>query len=236
MAALPRVLQAQAPAPETGTRIWQGVFTAAQAARGKKPTPRRCRRCHPPDRRAVTAPGSSATGSSTAGGRAVDRLYLKIAGHDVPRTSGRCSTIREARGRRFILQSNGFPAALRKAWSWSGFGERADPEAGQQALCRIYLSSSRRWAASSGRRRDVAVDAHRPTRSPPARIRRRLRRCERGVAAARHAQRSCCRAWCRSAPRHTLARRWKRAASSLHRSGRLADHAHALKPTGSACD
>ena len=38
--------QAPAPAPAAEARIWQGVFTAAQAARGKETYTTACLRCH----------------------------------------------------------------------------------------------------------------------------------------------------------------------------------------------
>jgi hypothetical protein len=100
-------VEAQAPEP----RIWQGVFTAAQAARGKETYTTICLRCHAADLTGVTAP--ALTGDrffSSWGGEPVDRLWLKVR-DQMPPNFG---TIVDVKAKldivAFILQSNGFPA------------------------------------------------------------------------------------------------------------------------------
>jgi len=100
---------AQAPAPEA--RIWQGIFTAAQAARGKETYIAACLRCHAPDLTGVTAPALIGDRFFNSwGGEPVDRLYLKIR-DTMPPNFG---TVLDNQGKlevvAFILQSNGFPA------------------------------------------------------------------------------------------------------------------------------
>jgi hypothetical protein len=98
---------AQAPEP----RIWQGIFTADQAARGKETYTTVCLRCHAGDLSGVTGP--ALTGDrffSSWGGEPVDRLWLKIR-DQMPPNFG---TIIDVKAKldivAFILQSNGFPA------------------------------------------------------------------------------------------------------------------------------
>jgi S-disulfanyl-L-cysteine oxidoreductase SoxD len=110
--ALAGALRAQeTPAPAADPRIWQGIFSAAQAARGKDTYTAACLRCHAPDLTGVTAP--ALTGDrffNSWGGEPVDRLYLKIR-DTMPPNFG---TVLDNQGKldvvAFILQSNGFPA------------------------------------------------------------------------------------------------------------------------------
>lgn len=99
--------EAQAPEP----RIWQGIFTADQAARGKETYTTVCLRCHAGDLSGVTAP--ALTGDrffSSWGGEPVDRLWLKIR-DQMPPNFG---TIIDVKAKldivAYILQTNGFPA------------------------------------------------------------------------------------------------------------------------------
>jgi mono/diheme cytochrome c family protein len=100
---------AQAPAAEG--RIWQGIFTAAQAARGKEIYTGTCLRCHAGDLTGVTGP--ALTGErffNSWGGEPVDRLFLKIR-DTMPPNFG---TVLDEKAKldvvTYILQSNGFPA------------------------------------------------------------------------------------------------------------------------------
>jgi S-disulfanyl-L-cysteine oxidoreductase SoxD len=102
-------LAAQAPAADA--RIWQGVFTAAQAARGKDTYTSACLRCHAGDLTGVTGP--ALTGNrffDSWGGEPIDRLFLKIR-DTMPPNFG---TVLDDKAKldvvAYILQTNGFPA------------------------------------------------------------------------------------------------------------------------------
>src|SRR6185503_19340362 len=111
-AACAAVLGAQAPAAPAGEpRIWQGIFTAAQAARGKETFTTACLRCHGGDLTGVTGP--ALTGDrfyQSWGGEPVDRLFLKIR-DTMPPNFG---TVLDDKANldvvTYILQTNGFPA------------------------------------------------------------------------------------------------------------------------------
>ena len=113
IAAACAVLAAQAPpaAPAAEPRIWQGIFTAAQAARGKETFTTACLRCHASDLTGVTGPALIGDRFfSSWGGEPIDRLFLKIR-DTMPPNFG---TVLDAKAKldvvTFILQSNGFPA------------------------------------------------------------------------------------------------------------------------------
>ena len=108
-AAYAAALSAQAPPPEP--RIWQGIFTAAQAARGKETFTTACLRCHGADLAGVTGP--ALTGDrfyQSWGGEPIDRLFLKIR-DTMPPNFG---TVLDDKAKldvvTYILQTNGFPA------------------------------------------------------------------------------------------------------------------------------
>jgi len=114
-AAYVALLSAQAPPVQTlptEPRIWQGIFTAAQAARGKETFTSACLRCHGSDLTGVTGP--ALTGErfyQSWGGEPVDRLFLKIR-DTMPPNFG---TVLDDKAKldvvTYILQVNGFPAA-----------------------------------------------------------------------------------------------------------------------------
>jgi cytochrome c5 len=92
-------------------RIWQGIFTADQAARGKETYTTVCLRCHAGDLTGVTGP--ALTGDrffSSWGGEPLDRLFLKIR-DTMPPNFG---TVLDDKAKldvvTYILQTNGFPA------------------------------------------------------------------------------------------------------------------------------
>ena len=115
-AGLTTALRAQAPAPPAAEpRIWQGVYAAAQAERGKETYTSACLRCHGTDLMGVTAP--ALTGDrffASWGGEPIDRLFLKIR-DTMPPSFG---TILDDKAKlevvTFILQTNGFPAGPRE--------------------------------------------------------------------------------------------------------------------------
>jgi mono/diheme cytochrome c family protein len=101
------VLRAQqAPQP----RIWQGVYTTAQADRGKAAFLASCQRCHNADLSGDRGPALKGERFMTTwGGGNVGRLFEKIR-DTMPQFS--TSTIDEATKLdivTFILQTNGFP-------------------------------------------------------------------------------------------------------------------------------
>ena len=96
----------QAPQP----RIWQGVYTTAQADRGKAAFLASCQRCHNADLSGDRGPALKGERFMTTwGGGNVGRLFEKIR-DTMPQFS--TSTIDEATKLdivTFILQTNGFP-------------------------------------------------------------------------------------------------------------------------------
>ena len=100
-------LSAQAPRP----RIWQGVYTAAQAERGRATYTTTCLRCHNPDLSGDRGPALKGERFMTTwGGGSVSRLFEKIR-DTMPVFA--TSTIDEKTKLdivTFILQANGFPA------------------------------------------------------------------------------------------------------------------------------
>lgn len=105
-------VRAQAPARP---RIWQGVYTAAQAERGKATFLASCQRCHNADLSGDRGPALKGERFMTTwGGGSVNRLFEKIR-DTMPSFS--TSTIDAASKLdvvTFILQTNGFPAGDRE--------------------------------------------------------------------------------------------------------------------------
>jgi cytochrome c5 len=103
-------LRAQGPAAEP--RIWQGIYTEAQAERGKETFTSTCLRCHGADLKGVTAP--ALTGDrffESWGGEPIDRLFVKIRDTMPPTFS--TSAIDDKTKLEivtYILQANGFPS------------------------------------------------------------------------------------------------------------------------------
>ena len=102
---------AQAPTPP----IWQGVYTAGQADRGKTVYLSACIRCHGADLAGTTAPALKGDRfMDTFGGEPVSRLFEKIR-DTMPPNFG---TILDDGAKMdivaFILQTNGYPAAARE--------------------------------------------------------------------------------------------------------------------------
>jgi cytochrome c5 len=108
LAALAGAVEAQAPEP----RIWQGIYTASQAARGKEIYTTTCLRCHGGDLLGVTAPPLAGDRFYASwGGETVDRLFVKIR-DTMPPTFG--TSIIDEKTKldivSYILQTNGYPA------------------------------------------------------------------------------------------------------------------------------
>lgn len=98
---------AQAPA----ARIWQGVYSETQAARGKEGYAAVCLRCHAPDLTGVTAPALKGDRfMQSFGGEPIDRLFLKVR-DTMPPSFG---TVIDDQAKldivTYILQQNGFPS------------------------------------------------------------------------------------------------------------------------------
>ena len=96
-------------------RIWQGIYTTAQAERGKTVFNTTCLRCHGEDLAGTTAP--ALTGDrfmATFGNETVDRLFIKIR-DTMPPNFG---TILDDGAKidivSYILQTNGYPAGPRE--------------------------------------------------------------------------------------------------------------------------
>jgi mono/diheme cytochrome c family protein len=100
-------LSAQAPPP----RIWQGVYTTAQAERGRATYTTTCLRCHNADLSGDRGPALKGERFMTTwGGGSVNRLFEKIR-DTMPVFA--TSTIDEKTKLdvvTFVLQTNGFPA------------------------------------------------------------------------------------------------------------------------------
>lgn len=103
---------AQAPAPP----IWQGVYTAAQAERGKATFTTACLRCHGADLAGNTAPALAGEHFMTTwGGGALSRLFEKIRDTMPPQFG---TSILDDKAKieivAYILQTNGYPAGSRE--------------------------------------------------------------------------------------------------------------------------
>jgi S-disulfanyl-L-cysteine oxidoreductase SoxD len=100
----------QAPQP----RIWQGVYTAAQAERGKATFLVTCQRCHNADLSGDRGP--ALTGErfmATWGGGGVNRLFEKIRDTMPPFATSTLDDATKLDIVTFILQTNGFPSGQR---------------------------------------------------------------------------------------------------------------------------
>jgi hypothetical protein len=99
--------QGQNPLP----RIWEGVFTEAQANRGQQTYQTRCAHCHAED--LTGGEGPSLVGSNfhrNWGGRHVDRLFKKIVERMPPEEETSISEDDKLDILAHILRMNGFPA------------------------------------------------------------------------------------------------------------------------------
>ena len=102
-------------AAQGGARdIWSGVYTAAQAERGKTVYATACVRCHGADLRGTTAP--PLTGDrfmATWGGEPVERLFLKIRDTMPPNFGTILDDAAKLDIVTYILQTGGYPSGPR---------------------------------------------------------------------------------------------------------------------------
>jgi cytochrome c5 len=94
----------------TSPRIWQGVFSATQAARGKETFNTACVRCHGSELGGTTAPALTGDRFQTTFGREpIEKLFLKIR-DTMPPNFG---TVLDDQAKldivTYILQTNGYP-------------------------------------------------------------------------------------------------------------------------------
>lgn len=96
-------------------RIWQGVYSDAQAARGKKEFESACIRCHGADLGGVSAPALKGDRfMQSFGNGSVDQLYLKIRDTMPPNFGTSISDDAKIDVVSYILQVNGYPAGARE--------------------------------------------------------------------------------------------------------------------------
>jgi len=96
-------------------RIWQGVYTDAQAARGKKEFESACIRCHGADLGGVSAPALKGDRFlQSFGNGSVDQLYLKIRDTMPPNFGTSISDDAKIDVVSYILQTNGYPPGARE--------------------------------------------------------------------------------------------------------------------------
>src|SRR5688572_19220110 len=101
----------RAGAQSAEPRIWQGVYTDAQAARGKEQFTTVCLRCHGPDLTGVTAPALKGDRfHQTFGREPLDRLFLKVRDTMPPNFGSTIDDQTKLDIITYILQSNGFPS------------------------------------------------------------------------------------------------------------------------------
>ena len=92
-------------------RIWQGVYTAAQADRGKASFTTTCLRCHNADLSGDRGPALKGERFMTTwGAGGIDRLFAKIRDTMPPFATSTLDDATKLDIVTFILQTNGFPA------------------------------------------------------------------------------------------------------------------------------
>ena len=102
-------------AQEPASPIWQGVYTAAQAERGKATFSTACVRCHGSDLAGTTAPSLKGDRFMTAwGGETLNRLFEKIRDTMPPNSGAILDDAAKLDIVAYILQNNGYPAAARE--------------------------------------------------------------------------------------------------------------------------
>jgi mono/diheme cytochrome c family protein len=107
-------IDAQAPQTPQGQRppIWRGVYTTAQAERGRATYATTCLRCHNPDLSGDRGPALKGERFMTTwGGGSVTRLFEKIRDTMPPFATSTLDDTAKLDVVAFILQTNGFPAA-----------------------------------------------------------------------------------------------------------------------------
>ena len=98
-------------AQSTEPRIWQGVYTAAQAERGKASFNSSCLRCHGPELQGNTAPALSGDRFYTSwGNEVIGSLFAKVRDTMPPNFGTSIDDQTKLDIVAYILQTNGFPA------------------------------------------------------------------------------------------------------------------------------
>jgi S-disulfanyl-L-cysteine oxidoreductase SoxD len=98
-------------AQDTPARIWQGVYTAAQAERGKTTFNTACIRCHGADLAGTTAPALKGDRFQTSwGGDVIESLFGKIRDTMPPNFGTSIDDQTKLDIVTYILQTNGYPA------------------------------------------------------------------------------------------------------------------------------
>ena len=102
---------AAAPAPATTISIWDGVFTQAQAARGREQFSAHCTFCHGDDLTGADGPGLvGGNFRRNWGSRYLDKLYKKIRERMPAEDVSSVSDADKLDITAFLLSMNGFPA------------------------------------------------------------------------------------------------------------------------------
>jgi mono/diheme cytochrome c family protein len=166
-------LRAQAPQP----RIWQGVYTTAQAERGRAAYTTSCLRCHNADLSGDRGPALKGERFMTTwGGGGVDRLFAKIRDTMPPFATSTLDDATKLDIVTFILQNNGFPAATRElaaAELESIQVVTKDEQPAVQNFSRVHVvgclarGEENGWVLTGATEPAVATDA-RPGAAPPA--------------------------------------------------------------------
>lgn len=111
MAAGAVLAASQLGAQSTEPRIWQGVYSDAQAARGREVFNASCLRCHAADLSGTTAPALKGERfQTTFGNEPIDRLFLKVRDTMPPSFSTTLDDQAKLDVVTYILQTNGYPA------------------------------------------------------------------------------------------------------------------------------
>jgi mono/diheme cytochrome c family protein len=98
-------------AQDAEPRIWQGVYSAAQAERGKASFNSSCLRCHGPELKGNTAPALSGDRFYTSwGNEVIASLFAKIRDTMPPNFGTSIDDQTKLDIVAYILQTNGFPA------------------------------------------------------------------------------------------------------------------------------
>jgi mono/diheme cytochrome c family protein len=104
-------MPAQSPAPS----IWDGVYTDAQAERGKNIYSTACVRCHGADLGGTTAPPLTGDRFMTSwGGESVDRLFVKIRDTMPPNFGTILDDSAKLDVVTYILRTGGYPSGARE--------------------------------------------------------------------------------------------------------------------------
>jgi mono/diheme cytochrome c family protein len=166
-------LRAQAPQP----RIWQGVYTTAQAERGRAAYTTSCLRCHNADLSGDRGPALKGDRFMTTwGGGGVDRLFAKIRDTMPPFATSTLDDATKLDIVTFILQNNGFPAATRElaAADLESIQVVAkDEQPAVQNFSRVHVvgclarGEESGWVLTAATEPSVATDA-KPGAAPPA--------------------------------------------------------------------